>query len=103
MIPRLCLVAWALLIGSVSYVSASPKGHNYYAITGTHSGIVTSQNGTPAPRPARQNIVNMQNNIPMFSLFMQAMIAMQSTNESDPLSWFQVAGSHQPQFKFIMF
>ncbi|KAH8588949.1 hypothetical protein B0O99DRAFT_524064 [Bisporella sp. PMI_857] len=67
----------------------------HYPITGVHTGI-DPQTGA---RPARRNILDLQNDLPAWSLFIQAVSAMQQAPENELLSWFQVAGIHgRPQY-----
>jgi tyrosinase len=74
-------------------VPASAQGTPDYAITGVHTNVGTKRQGDAiGPRPARRNINDMQNDIPTWSLYIQALIAMKSVNEENDLSWFQIAG-----------
>ncbi|KAG9233879.1 hypothetical protein BJ875DRAFT_425088 [Amylocarpus encephaloides] len=76
-------------IGSTAAGDAATVGQ-YYGIVGLTSGI-NSQTGA---RPYRQDIRNLVNDIPAFSLYIQSLIAMQNSNPNDQLSWFQIAGIH---------
>ncbi|KAH8770537.1 hypothetical protein BGZ57DRAFT_437429 [Hyaloscypha finlandica] len=78
------LALFALLIFSAQVVHAQ-----HYAITGVQTGI--SQSGA---RPARRNILDMQNDVPTWSLYIQALTAFQNMDENDQLSYFQIAGIH---------
>ena len=77
-----------------------------YAITGVKTGI----NSATGARPARKNILDLQNDVPTWyllllvvvlssllmlhrSLYIQALVKMQQTPEDELLSWFQVAGT----------
>jgi hypothetical protein len=60
------IVAWALLLAlcySAAIPSAASNSSNYFAITGTHTGI----QGRNDPRPARRNILDLQNDSPSWS------------------------------------
>ncbi len=60
------IVAWALLLApcySAAIPSAASNSSNYIAITGTHTGI----QGRNAARPARRNILDLQNDGPAWS------------------------------------
>lgn len=65
-----------------------------YPLTGVHTGI----NSTAGARPARRNILDFQNDVPAWSLYIQALIEMQQLPEDDMLSWFQIAGIHGRPF-----
>ncbi|KAJ7068796.1 photo-regulated tyrosinase [Mycena amicta] len=49
--------------------------------------------GVPQPRLEINDFVHV-NNLPQFSLFVQALTQMQLANENDPTSYFQIAGLH---------
>ncbi|KAM3066915.1 hypothetical protein ACMFMF_009966 [Clarireedia jacksonii] len=66
----------------------------YYPIDGVTTGI----NPTTKARPFRRNILDLQNDIPQFSLYIQALAAMQAVDESNGLSYFQIAGIHGRPF-----
>jgi hypothetical protein len=86
---------------------AKDAAADYYAITGVDTGRDT-QTGA---RPARRNILDLQNDGPSWfviiytfnidywltcwlfrSLYIQALTEIQNADDSDPLSYFQVAG-----------
>jgi tyrosinase len=74
-------------------VPASAQDTPNYAITGVHTNVGTKRQGNAiGPRPARRNINDMQNDIPTWSLYIQALIRMKLVNEENYLSWFQIAG-----------
>ncbi|TVY55332.1 Polyphenol oxidase 1 [Lachnellula cervina] len=68
----------------------SAEGGNYYPITGVNTG----RDAQTGARPFRQNILDLQNDGPSWSLYIQALTAMQNADDNDPLSYFQVAGIH---------
>ncbi|QSZ30034.1 hypothetical protein DSL72_004552 [Monilinia vaccinii-corymbosi] len=96
-----------LLLAFVVLVEAS-----YYPIGGVHTGV----NKQTGERPARRDILDLQNDVPTWfgrrtevnhkspllnrrlnlsrSLYIQALTAIQKVKEDDPLSWFQIAGIH---------
>ncbi|KAE9377099.1 Di-copper centre-containing protein [Stipitochalara longipes BDJ] len=78
-----------LVLLAFSVFSARAAHAQYFAITGVHTG--TAQSGA---RPARRNILDMQNDTPTWSLYIQALSTMQSMDENDQLSYFQIAGIH---------
>ncbi|RDL38192.1 uncharacterized protein BP5553_05625 [Venustampulla echinocandica] len=49
-------------------------------------------------RPARRNILDLQNDLPTWSLYIQGLTAMQKVPEDDLLSYFQIAGIHGRPF-----
>ncbi|KAH8662913.1 hypothetical protein BGZ60DRAFT_412262 [Tricladium varicosporioides] len=81
-------ITCAAVIGSDTGSAATAFGS--YAITGTK----TSSNIQPNARPFRRNILDLQNDTPAWSLYLQAMSAMQNSNENSQLSYFQIAGIH---------
>ncbi|KAH6678140.1 hypothetical protein B0J14DRAFT_582032 [Halenospora varia] len=81
-------ITCAAVIGSDAGSAATAFGS--YAITGTK----TSSNIQPNSRPFRKNILDLQNDTPAWSLYLQAMSAMQNANENSQLSYFQIAGIH---------
>ncbi|RAL63485.1 hypothetical protein DID88_003905 [Monilinia fructigena] len=88
MIIKFPAVPWTLLACSIFITSGDSQ---YYPITGVTTGI----NLNTKARPFRQNINDLQNNGPQWSIYIQALQAMQSANEyTDGLSYFQVAGIH---------
>ncbi|KAF7938112.1 hypothetical protein BELL_0027g00260 [Botrytis elliptica] len=79
---------WGLLACSIFITYGNAQ---YYPITGVTTGI----NPNTKARPFRQNIDDLQNNIQQWSLYIQALLAMQAANEyTDGLSYFQLAGIH---------
>ncbi|KAH6668831.1 hypothetical protein B0J14DRAFT_151352 [Halenospora varia] len=58
------------------------------------SGVTTGINQQTGARPARRNILDLQNDVPTWSLYIQALNTMQQASEDDMLSYFQVAGIH---------
>ncbi|PQE14942.1 hypothetical protein CJF32_00002481 [Rutstroemia sp. NJR-2017a WRK4] len=62
----------------------------HYPIGGVHTGV----NAQSGARPARRDILEFQNDTPSWSLYIQAMTAFQKVPETDPLSYFQIAGIH---------
>ncbi|PVH82540.1 Di-copper centre-containing protein [Cadophora sp. DSE1049] len=77
-----------LLLFSAHLIYSAQAQH--YGVTGIKTGI-DPQTGA---RPARRNILDMQNDIPTWSLYIQSLTAMQEVPEGDLLSWFQIAGIH---------
>ncbi|ESZ89927.1 hypothetical protein SBOR_9689 [Sclerotinia borealis F-4128] len=73
------------LLACVDTIEAS-----YYPISGVHTGVDT-QTGA---RPARRDILDLQNDVPTWSIYIQALTAFQRVPEDDQLSWFQIAGIH---------
>lgn len=109
----------AIIAPLFDIVTAQSNGTagGYFAITGVQTGI----NDATGELPARRNILDLQNDQPAWylqsspyalrpmhfevtdmcfprSLYIQALNAMQTTDESDPLSWFQIAGIHGRPF-----
>ncbi|KAA8563987.1 hypothetical protein EYC84_011986 [Monilinia fructicola] len=74
-----------LLLTFVDIIQAS-----YYPVGGVHTGV----NEKTGARPARRDILDLQNDVPTWSLYIQALIAFQQVPEDDSLSWFQIAGIH---------
>ena len=58
-----------------------------FQITGVQSGVDPS-----GARPTRLEINNLANAGPLFDLYMLALQAFQNVNQSDPLSYYQIAG-----------
>lgn len=58
------------------------------------TGVFTGINSATGERPPRREISEMRSDIALFSLYIQALQAMQDTPESDQQSWFQIAGIH---------
>ncbi|KAM0331684.1 hypothetical protein ACHAQA_003363 [Verticillium albo-atrum] len=62
-----------------------------YPVVGARSGI----NSLTGETPARRNISALyQEGGPQWDLYVGALTAMQEANETDPLSYFQIAGIH---------
>ncbi|APA06690.1 hypothetical protein sscle_02g014600 [Sclerotinia sclerotiorum 1980 UF-70] len=81
-------VPWIFL---AVFVFISHSNAQYYPITGVTTGI----NSNTKARPFRQNINDLQNNTPQWSIYIQALQAMQAENEyTNGLSYFQLAGIH---------
>ncbi|PQE08166.1 hypothetical protein CJF31_00008268 [Rutstroemia sp. NJR-2017a BVV2] len=80
---RMAILPAALLLALVGYATAQ-----YYPINGLTTGV----NPTTKARPLRVNILDLENDIPKFSLYIQALAAMQTMDESNVLSYFQIAG-----------
>ena len=59
-------------------------------ITGASGGV----NLATGERPFRQDIDDFAVSGPGYDLFILALIQLQNTNQSDPLSYFQIAGIH---------
>ncbi|KAF4635965.1 hypothetical protein G7Y89_g2127 [Cudoniella acicularis] len=89
-----------LFVGRIAAATVHPpsvsktRGPESYAITGLHTGV-NSQSGA---RPARRNILDLQNDVPAWSLYIQALTSMQNENETSQLSYFQIAGIHGRPF-----
>ncbi|TVY85032.1 Polyphenol oxidase [Lachnellula suecica] len=62
----------------------------YYAII----GVQTGRDSDTGYRPARLEIDDLQKDVVAFSLYIQALQAFADADNSDPLSYFQVAGIH---------
>ena len=115
MIVNRLIVFLALFISCLALIAAdadtSSKKNNYqhYAITGVQTGVNTASGA----RPARRNILEMQNDTTTLyalllalvsdadsrrtssSLYILSLIAMQSASESDLTSWYQIAGENE--------
>ncbi|RDL42060.1 uncharacterized protein BP5553_02039 [Venustampulla echinocandica] len=92
-LSSLWLFSWAFFIRvaiTADVPVGVPGGPQYYPVTGSNSGV-TSQSGS---RPFRRNILDLQKDVPAWSLYVQALASMQKANESSQLSYFQVAGIH---------
>ena len=61
---------------------------NAFKVTGAQGGV-DQQTGA---RPYRYDISDLQQSGPAFDLFILALSSFQATNQSDPLSYFQVSG-----------
>ncbi|KAL2067332.1 hypothetical protein VTL71DRAFT_1757 [Oculimacula yallundae] len=81
------LIAVLVLVASCLALTTNTK----YAINGTHTGI-KRQFGSP--RPMRRNILDLQQDIPTWSLYIQGLNALQDKPEDFFLSYFQIAGIH---------
>ncbi|KAK0115324.1 hypothetical protein ONS96_013783 [Cadophora gregata f. sp. sojae] len=62
-----------------------------YAVDGTHTG---TKRQTGSPRPFRRNILDLQKDVPSWSLYIQGLNALQDKSEDFFLSYFQIAGIH---------
>ncbi|PVH87280.1 Di-copper centre-containing protein [Cadophora sp. DSE1049] len=62
-----------------------------YAINGTHTG---TKRQAGSPRPIRRNILDLQKDVPSWSLYIQGLNALQDKPEDFFLSYFQIAGIH---------
>lgn len=69
-------------------ISLLPYASNAIQITGPRGG----QNETTGVRPFRREITDLAASGPSFDLYIQALNEMQATDQSDPLSYFQIAG-----------
>lgn len=49
----------------------------------------------------RQEIRTMMQDQELFTLYLLALERMQKVDESDPLSWFQIAGIHGRPVRFL--
>ncbi|CRG91699.1 hypothetical protein PISL3812_08750 [Talaromyces islandicus] len=76
-----------LLLISLSALSKSAVG---YAITGVSGGV----NSETGERPARLDMRSLQSAGPAFDLFVQALSQFQSDDQSDLISYYEVAGIH---------
>ncbi|KJZ75523.1 hypothetical protein HIM_04986 [Hirsutella minnesotensis 3608] len=84
MLPR--LITSTLVLGTAALIAADP-----YPIT----GVATAQ----GPVPVRRNINDLQAEAgPQWDLYIQALTDMYKVDDSDPLSFFQVAGIHGKPF-----
>ncbi|KAG4435031.1 hypothetical protein IFR05_009487 [Cadophora sp. M221] len=81
------LVALLVLVESCLAVAIPTQ----FAVNGTHSGI---KRQTGSPRPMRRNILDLQKDIPTWSLYIQGLNALQDKPEDFFLSYFQIAGIH---------
>ncbi|KAH7330221.1 hypothetical protein BKA65DRAFT_404823 [Rhexocercosporidium sp. MPI-PUGE-AT-0058] len=81
------LVTVLTLVASCLAVAIPTK----FAVNGTHTGI-KRQSGSP--RPMRRNILDLQKDVPAWSLYIQGLNALQDKPEDFFLSYFQIAGIH---------
>lgn len=75
-----------LFLASLSAVTKSAVG---YAITGVSGGV----NSATGQRPARLDMRDLQSAGPAFDLFVQALSQFQSDDQSDLISYYEVAGT----------
>jgi tyrosinase len=75
-----------LLLTLLSAVSKSVVG---YAITGVSGGV----NSDTGQRPARLDMRDLQSAGPAFDLYVQALSQFQSDDQSDLVSYYEVAGT----------
>ena len=59
-----------------------------FAITGVNSSV----NAVTGERPVRLDILTLQNMGPAFDLYMLALQRFMQQDQSDPLSYYQIAG-----------
>ncbi|KAN0095292.1 Di-copper centre-containing protein [Hyaloscypha variabilis] len=76
------LPVWTIIFGTATA--------QHFPISGIHTGV----NNRTGARPVRRNINEFQNDVPTWSLYIQALIALQQTPEDDQFSWFQISGIH---------
>ncbi|TGO46239.1 hypothetical protein BCON_0336g00050 [Botryotinia convoluta] len=57
-------------------------------------GVKTSIDAQTGAAPARRDILDLQNDVPTWSLYIEALISLQQVPKDGPLSWFQIAGIH---------
>ncbi|TAQ87719.1 hypothetical protein B7494_g3943 [Chlorociboria aeruginascens] len=62
----------------------------HYPVTGVHTGVDTNTGA----RPPRREILEFQNDLPTWSLYIQALTQLQEAPEDAQLSWLQIAGIH---------
>lgn len=74
-----------LFLTSLSAASKSVAG---YAITGVTGGV----NSETGQRPARLDMRDLQSAGPAFDLYVQALSQFQSDDQSDLVSYYEVAG-----------
>ena len=59
-----------------------------YVIRGISAGV----NPTTGERPARRDLREFQTSGPAFDLYIQALDRFQKTDQTDLLSWYEIAG-----------
>ena len=74
------LLIWFSLVNAITAIE----------VTGATGGV----NYATGERPSRQEISTFAASGPAYDLFVLALRQLQSTNQSDPLSYFQIAGIH---------
>lgn len=77
-----------VLVTLLGFVSASV---NAYSITGITGGVNT-QTGE---RPARRDLRDLQSSGAAFDLYVQALAQFQSDDQSDLISYYEIAGIQQ--------
>ncbi|KAJ5047353.1 uncharacterized protein L3040_003180 [Drepanopeziza brunnea f. sp. 'multigermtubi'] len=103
MLPQI-IAPWTFLAVSW-FVAAVPTASNgaqlqqpVYGIKGLQTGI---NRQTGSARPARRNILDLQKDIPAWSLYIQGLSAFQNQDDDYFLSFSQVAGIHgRPYIKW---
>ncbi|CZT01674.1 related to monophenol monooxygenase precursor (tyrosinase precursor) [Rhynchosporium agropyri] len=86
------LIAVLVLVASCFAITSDTR----FTINGTHTG---SKRQFGSPRPSRRNILDLQQDIPQWSLYVQSLNALQDKPEDYFLSYFQIAGIHgRPYF-----
>ncbi|KAI9050966.1 hypothetical protein LZ554_005076 [Drepanopeziza brunnea f. sp. 'monogermtubi'] len=96
MLPQI-IAAWTFLavswfVAAVPTASYGARLHQrVHRIKGLHTGI---KRQTGSARPARRNILDLQKDIPAWSLYIQGLSALQNKDDDYFLSYFQIAGIH---------
>lgn len=81
---------YSWVVATVLGAIASVNGQQYVAVVGLKNGV----NNTSGARPARQNINTLADSGPAWNLYIQALAAFQADDQSDLLSYYQIAGIH---------
>ncbi|KAH8692093.1 tyrosinase [Talaromyces proteolyticus] len=75
---------------SLASLSVLSRTANGYGVTGVSAGV----NPDTGERPSRIDLRNLQSAGPAFDLFVQALAQFQSDDQSDLVSYYEVAGIH---------
>lgn len=63
------------------------QSNSTYAITGVHTG-----DGVNGSLPIRQEVRELEENADLWTLYILGLDMMQGTDQSDLMSWYQIAG-----------
>jgi tyrosinase len=81
------------VLSTLAILSISGLFADAFAITGVTGGVIAN-----GPRPARRDIVEFQRNGGAgWDLYILSLQKMQAANQSDPLSYYQIAGELSSQ------
>lgn len=72
---------------------ALSKQISAYGITGLSGGV----NYDTGERPVRRDLRDLQSSGAAFDLYVQALAQFQADDQSDLVSYYEVAGRHQPE------